>query len=144
MVRKILILAMFILMFSFAYAEDVSIPHSCDELVAELDNYDIEIPKVLGYSNERFAITIENESGFVIVENRKVVDAGCNVIEDPTYTIAIDSWGVVDSIAGSPDYIDNLNEAISNGDIDIKAYSFTKKVKTFFGLMGLKIVGWFR
>jgi len=140
---KFYISVMFILLMSFSFASGFELSHSCDELVSELDNYDIEVPKVLGYSNERFAINIENETGFVIIENNKVVDAGCNVIENPTYTVIVNDWDTIEEIANSDDYIDKLSDSIGNGDIKIEAYSFTKKVKTFFGKIGLKIASWF-
>ncbi len=81
---------------------------------------------------------------FLELNNSMIEEFDCIENENATYDILIESEATLFDIYESEALVDTLLEKISDGEIKIKGKSFTKKFKSTFVKIGLKIWSWFR
>lgn len=102
------------------------------------------IPSQIPYSNERFNIYVSGEGfGSIIIEEDIVIDFSCELLEERTYDIYVESIQTITDILNSEAPLSILNEKLGSDEIEIKGATAGKKIKMFFTKIGLKILDWF-
>ncbi len=141
-----------ILSLTFVVAQDAEIEQinfkqvECQSLLQYKDKIIGQvIPSQIPFNTEIFNIYIAEESyGFLELNNSMIEEFDCIENENATYDILIESEATLFDIYESEALVDTLLEKISDGEIKIKGKSFTKKFKSTFVKIGLKIWSWFR
>ena len=100
------------------------------------------IPSFIPFKNEKLnAYTLDNDPiGNAIMENSKIKSIECTkTIDDPTIEVFIKDKQTLMDIKESTKKADTINQKIKDKEIIIKGITFTKKIKTFFMKLGIKI-----
>ena len=119
-----------------------SFAYNCTKMVDDVIG--LEVPTGIPYSNERFNIFVDGvEEGFIIIENKNITDAGCFIIEEPTYNVQIDSWETIEQVSNSTNPIDALTKVLNGNEIELKGVNVIKSVKAVFTEMMITIFSWF-
>jgi hypothetical protein len=111
---------------------------SCEDLVVE--DVDFEVPSGVPFSDEVLNFYIDDEFfGAVVLEDRKIVSVGCDVLEDFDYEVFV-SGGLVDEVLNLSDgYVDFYNKKRANEELRIVASGFGGKLKMGFVNFGMRV-----
>lgn len=140
-------LFVFVFLMSFAYAAELNFKElECESILIYKDKViGQQIPSEVPFSTEIFNIYIAEEIyGYIELNDSYVEDFGCGKNEDATYDILIESEQTLFDIYESDDMMNMILDKINDKEINIKGKKFSKKIKSGFIKLGLKIWNWFR
>lgn len=118
----------------------------CQELLLNNDIKGTELPGFVPFKNEIVQIyQLPNISiGHVTLKDGVVTNVNCTNDNDATLEIYYKNIASVEKIANAKDPAKVYQEEIANGDLVIKAKTFSNKVKKSIVNLALRVWGWFK
>ena len=113
--------------------------HACAEYAEAFTP--VEVPRGIPYTNERVNVYVAGTFyASVIVEDKMVTTMSCDMVNDATYNVYLESEDVLTATYTG---VDDVMQLVTDGTVIVEPQTFMSNVKYTLSKMALRVVSWF-